>query len=363
MYISDSLSLLRKMIAVPSLSFHETEVRDLISAHLTEWGIRHDTPKNNILAFNKNYSPSLPTLVLDAHIDTVPPAESYTRNPHDPGNDPDTIYGLGANDDGGSVVSMIAAFRHFYDKELPINIVLSLNAEEEKSGPDGARWIYSDEGPFAGHQPEWVIIGEPTGMRAATSERGLLVLDAEAVGVSGHAARNEGVNALYIALEDICRLRQYAFDRISPVMGAVKLNVTQISAGTAHNVIPDSCRFVVDIRPTEQYTNEEIVSLLQAQCKSRLTPRNLTNRSSATPPSSLLLKVVQELGIPTFSSPTTSNWMRTRSEAIKMGPGDSARSHRADEYIHTSEITQAVQGYINFVKQLITPPLNLPLKG
>ena len=360
--LSDSVSLLRKMISVQSTSFHEQEVCTLISSALGGWGIQHSVIKNNILAYNANFSPSLPTLVLDAHIDTVPPAQSYTRDPYDPGHDTETIFGLGANDDGGSVVSMIAVFRHFYDKKLPINLVLSLSAEEERMGPDGAKYIYSNilssepstlhPAPCTLLNPTWVIIGEPTGMRAATSERGLLVLDGKAVGVSGHAARNEGVNALYIALDDINRIRSYHFDRVSPIMGAIKLNVTQISAGTAHNVIPDSCSFVVDIRPTEQYTNQEIVDMLQKECTSQLTPRNLNNHSSATPSSSLLLSVVDTLAIETFSSPTTSNWISINCDAIKMGPGDSARSHRADEYILTSEISDAIAKYISFIDEL-----------
>lgn len=189
-------------------------------------------------------------------------------------------------------------------------------------------------------------------MRAATSERGLLVLDAEAHGVSGHAARNEGVNALYIAIDDIMKLRAHKFARHSEIMGEVKLTVTQIEAGKAHNVVPDLCKFVVDIRPTEQYTNEEIVQELQAMCKSELKPRNLTNRSSASRPGSLLVRTAGKLGIETFSSPTTSDWMRIGVDAIKMGPGDSSRSHHADEYITRAEIEGAIDGYIEFIETL-----------
>lgn len=351
-YIDDSIGLLRKMIATPSFSFEEEKVCKLISESLSDWGIRHQVLKNNILAFNKEYNPSLPTLVLDAHVDTVQPASTYSRDPFDPGNDDDTIFGLGANDDGGSVVSMIATFRYFYDKPLSINLALSLTAEEERSGADGARWLFCEEGPFGKKQPEWVILGEPTNMRAATSERGLLVLDGEATGVSGHAARNEGVSALYIALDDITALRNHRFTKVSPLMGEVKLNVTQINAGTAHNVIPDKCTFVVDIRPTEQYSNEEILAEVQALCKSTLTPRNMENRSSATKSGSELIRIASEMGIETFSSPTTSNWMRVSSDAIKMGPGDSARSHHADEFILRSEIEDAVNKYIKFITSL-----------
>ena len=196
------------------------------------------------------------------------------------------------------------------------------------------------------------IVGEPTGMKAATAERGLLVIDAAAHGVSGHAARNEGENALYIALEDIEKLRNHEFSRISPRMGKVNLNVTQIKAGTAHNVIPDRCDFVIDIRPTEQYTNEEILKELESICRSELKPRNLTNRSSATFTDSPLQKTAEALGIETFSSPTTSDWMRINCDAIKMGPGNSNRSHRKDEFVFISEIEGGIRTYIEFINKL-----------
>lgn len=349
---AESVELLRQMVAIPSLSFEEDAVCSHIAGRLRDWGVDAEVLGRNILARNKHFDPSKPTLALDAHIDTVPAAPSYTRDPFDPGCSSDTVFGLGSNDDGGSVVSLIAAFRYFYEKEIPFNLLLALSCEEERSGPDGARWLYSADGPLAGELPKWTIIGEPTGMRAATSERGLLVLDGEALGVSGHAARAEGVNALYIALDDIQTLRSHVFAKESPIMGKVKLSVTQIAAGSAHNVIPDRCTFVVDIRPTEQYTNEEILEELQALCRSTLKPRNLTNRSSATAPGSLLLATAQKLGIETFSSPTTSNWMRTRSDAIKMGPGESSRSHRADEFIKVAEIEEAVEKYIEFIETL-----------
>ena len=196
------------------------------------------------------------------------------------------------------------------------------------------------------------IVGEPTGMKAATSERGLLVIDATAHGISGHAARNEGKNALYIALEDIDKLRNYSFENVSSRMGKVNLNVTQINAGTAHNVIPDRCSFVVDIRPNEMYENEEILNQLQQICQSELKARNLSNRSSATREGSILLKTVEEAGIETFSSPTTSDWMRISCDAIKMGPGESSRSHRKDEFVFISEIKNAISTYINLIDRL-----------
>ena len=352
-----SVELLRRMVRIPSPSFGEEPVRLEIEKSFKQWGLQYEVIGNNIVARCPWYDNSLPTLAMDAHIDTVPPAQSYTRDPYDPGEDPDIVWGLGSNDDGGSVVAMIAAFRHFceLEKPLPINLVLTLSAEEERSGSGGAEQTYRQRAAFhtEGEYPRWTIIGEPTGMRAATSERGLLVLDGEAKGVSGHAARGEGVNALYIALDDIQTLRAHRFERISPTMGEVRLSVTQINCGTAHNVIPDKCSFVVDVRPTEQYTPAELQKELQTLTKSVLTPRNLRNRSSATPSGSMLLAAAQNLGIETFSSPTTSDWLRVDGEAIKMGPGDSARSHHADEFIKVSEIDEAVQKYEAFICQMV----------
>lgn len=347
------IDLLRQMVRIPSLSFEEGKVASLVSGALDSFGIEHSLLNGNILAVNRHFDPRRRTLALDAHLDTVPASGGYTRDPLDPGDDASIVYGLGSNDDGGSVVSMIATFRHFYNMSLPFNLMLVLTREEERSGSDGARWLYAGDGGLKADgrfpYPDWVIVGEPTGMKAATSERGLLVLDGEARGVSGHAARGEGVNALYIAMDDIAALRAHRFTKISPRMGEVRLNVTQIEAGKAHNVIPDLCRFVVDIRPTEQYTNAGILQELQALCRSSLTARNLTNSSSATAESSPLLAAARSLGLEEFSSPTTSDWMRIGCDAIKMGPGDSSRSHKADEYMLTSEIEQAIDIYIKYI--------------
>ena len=350
----DSIQLLRHLVRIPSLSGQEAEVVACVRRFLSDCGIPSEEVRGNVLALNRRFDPAKPTLALDAHLDTVPANNSYTRDHHDPGNDPDILYGLGSNDDGGSVVSMTAAFRHFFEADMPVNLMLILSRQEEVSGPDGARWLFAPDGLFASGgrfpMPRWVIVGEPTGMRAATSERGLLVIDGQAQGVSGHAARGEGVNALYIALDDIAALRAHRFARISPLMGEVKLNVTQIEAGQAHNVIPDRCRFVVDIRPTEQYSNEEIVDELQALCRSRLTARNLLNRSSATREGSPLLRAVRTLGIEAYSSPTTSDWMRIPCDAVKMGPGESIRSHKADEFILAREIREGIDKYIAFIE-------------
>ena len=348
----EAVELLREMVAIPSPSFHEDAVCSHISNWLTSKGVEHERVGNNIIA-EHIVDPSKPTLMLCAHIDTVDPCEGYTFDPYKPENCPtDMIQGLGSNDDGASVVSMIAVYR-FFSHAIGSgagvkNLTLVLTCEEERSGKGGMTGLWDKRLS----QIDYAIVGEPTGMKAATSERGLLVIDTTAHGVSGHAARNEGKNALYIALEDIDRLRKHEFSKVSPKMGRVNLNVTQINAGSAHNVIPDRCDFVIDIRPTEQYSNEEILQELQAICESELKPRNLANRSSATKEDSPLQKTAERMGIETFSSATTSDWMRITCDAIKMGPGDSNRSHRKDEFVYTEEIRNAIGTYIKFIRSL-----------
>lgn len=345
---AEAVELLREMVAIPSPSFHEDAVCSHISNWLTAKGVEHERVGNNIIA-EHIVDPSKQTLMLCAHIDTVDPCEGYTFDPYKPENCPtDMIQGLGSNDDGASAVSMIAAFRFFGTRTTIPNITLVLTCEEERSGKGGMTGLWGKRL----NRIDYAIVGEPTGMKAATSERGLLVIDATAHGVSGHAARNEGKNALYIALEDIERLRKHEFTKVSPNMGRVNLNVTQINAGSAHNVIPDRCDFVIDIRPTEQYSNEEILQELQAICESELKPRNLANRSSATKEDSPLQKTAERMGIETFSSATTSDWMRITCDAIKMGPGESTRSHRKDEFVYIDEVRNAIEIYIEFIEKL-----------
>lgn len=365
--------LLMEMIAIPSTSFNEDKVADFLFAHLEEragkLNMQHKTVgkrgeivverfANNIVLYRTDFAEEKETLMLNSHIDTVEPAATYTFNPYSPFEKDGCLYGLGSNDDGGSVVSQINAF--FYlngerigedavaPEELNVNLMLVLSAEEERSGQNGLSKFVEEF-----HiQPTCAVIGEPTGMEAAVAERGLLVIDGCATGVSGHAARNEGVNALYIALDDIQRLRNFEFEKKSPLMGDVKLTVTQLNCGTVHNVVPDKAKFVVDIRPTEQYNNSEILQMLQKEVKSELVARNLKNRSSATPQEHLLMKTVEKLHIPVQISATTSDWMKFPRPAVKMGPGLSARSHKADEFIKIEELAGGIEGYINFIKNI-----------
>ena len=360
---SEATALLKEMIAIPSTSFEEDGVCTHLYQRLQEMGISPERIGNNIVC-EMITNQSSPTLMLCAHIDTVAATSGYSFDPFVPDyaiaagvigknlgrkvTENEIVAGLGSNDDGASVVALISVFRYFlnHPEEAGIpNLTLVLTSEEERSGPDGMRSLWGKRLS----RIQYAIIGEPTGMKAATSERGLLVIDAVSEGVSGHAARNEGMNAIYKAVEDIDRLRSHKFTKRSPLMGEVHLNVTQINAGTAHNVVPDKCTFVVDIRPTEKYTNEEIFNELQGICSSTLKARNLANRSSATKEGSPLAAAAETCGIETFSSPTTSDWMRIGCDAIKMGPGESSRSHKKDEFVLVDEIKNAIDTYIEFI--------------
>ena len=344
-----AIELLKALIPIRAYSFEEGPRADFLCSWMAAQGIAPQRIGNNIWA-KEIFDPQAPTLLLCAHIDTVQAADSYTFDAVNPPEDDEKILGLGSNDDGGSLVSMIVTFLYFKRRgSCPVNLLLLLSCEEERSGPGGTRGL----GDFVSANADFAIIGEPTRMRATIAESGLLVIDGCAKGRSAHAARaSEGINAIYKALEDIQRLKEYRFDRVSPILGEVKLSVTQINAGKAHNVVPDSCTFVVDIRPNECYSNKEILDLLQAKVESTLTARNLDNRSSATPQDSPLYRTAEKLGMEMITSPTSSDWMEMPVDAIKIGPGDSNRSHKADEYIFKSEICEGIDIYINFIDNL-----------
>ncbi|MCI1779667.1 MAG: M20/M25/M40 family metallo-hydrolase [Bacteroidales bacterium] len=364
-YEKEAEDLLKKLIRIPSYSYEENERADFLTGYLKEKsklsgaGFSVERIKNNILLIPQPYDGNKQTLMLNSHIDTVKEGSDYTFDPFCAEEKEGRIIGLGSNDDGASVVSQIAAFlylatektedgKKFLLEKFNVNLKLLLTCEEEKSGPDGMAYMADNVKPFA----DFVIIGEPTGMKAAYAEHGLLVLDGVATGKSGHAARNEGINALYIALDDINTLRNFKFEKQSEFLGELKITVTQINAGTAHNVVPDKCSFVVDVRPTEVYTNEEILDILQKSVKSKLTPRSLVHRSSSTPQGHRLLQCMEELGIDRYVSPTTSDWMCLHIPAIKIGPGESSRSHKADEFIKIEEIENGIETYIRIIENL-----------
>jgi len=349
-YHNDAIELLRKMIAIPSISGEESLVSDHICGYLESRGLSPERISNNIVVYSKWSDPSRKTLMLNSHMDTVKPVSAFSFDPFDPQLDPERLFGVGSNDAGASVVSLIHTFLYFEQQErdlLPFNLMLLVSAEEETSGKNGVILALKNI-----RRPDCAIVGEPTCMKAAVGERGLLVVDSVAYGVSGHAARNEGVNAIMVAFDDIAWLRGYSFPLISEKMGAVKCSVTQIEAGTQHNVVPDACKFVMDIRPTDRYTNSQIMDILSSNMKSELKARSLTNKTSITPSDHPLVEAAEKCGIETYISPTTSDWMRMDFPAVKMGPGDSSRSHRADEFIYKDEIRGGVDGYIKFVSAL-----------
>ena len=336
------ITLLQRMIQTPSISGEENAVCTLLAEWMTAEGISVHRVENNLWA---ECGDGPETILLNAHIDTVKPSASYTRDPFDGEYDGQTIYGLGANDDGGSVIAMLAVSMDMMHAPIPgKRIVLTLTAEEENSGRKGIELLLPEIGPI-----DYAIVGEPTSLEMAVAERGLLVLDCEAKGKAGHAAREEGINALYIALEDIQTLRNYEFEKVSPFLGKVKMTTTMIQAGTQHNVVPDTCRFVVDIRSNGLYTNEEILAILRPMLRSTITPRSTRLNASSTPLDTPIIQRAQALGIPIYGSPTMSNMALLSCPKVKFGPGDSSRSHTANEYIHIHEIEQAITLY----KQLL----------
>lgn len=345
--VTDAVELLKRLIATPSLSRDEARTADLIFGYLTERGAAPERLANNVWVRAEGFDPARPTLLLNSHHDTVRPAASYTRDPFAPAIEGDRLYGLGSNDAGASAVSLIQTFLTFRTRKLPFNLVLAVSAEEECMGEHGMRALL----PALGHI-DMALVGEPTGMQAAAGERGLVVLDCTAHGKSGHAARGEGVNALYIALEDIARLRTFRFERESELLGPIGIAVTQIEAGTQHNVVPDTCRFVADVRTTDAYTNEETVEILRAAIRSDAVPRSTRIRASALGAKHPLMRAARAAGRTSYVSPTTSDMALMPFPSLKMGPGQSSRSHTADEYVLLTEIAEGIAVYENYIEKL-----------
>jgi len=342
--MSESAKLLMRLIAAPSLSRQEEATAAILLQYLSDAGVSPQRMGNNVVVQSAAHCRNKPNLLLCSHHDTVKPVSGYSRDPYTPVLEAGRLYGLGSNDAGGALVCLIEVFLRLHRSDLPYNLILALCAEEEISGTEGLAMVLPQLPPI-----DAAIVGEPTGMQAAIGERGLMVLDGEAVGVSGHAARGEGVNAIYRAMEDINILRNFSFEKSSPLMGKVHLQVTQIEGGSQHNVVPDRCRFVVDVRSTDSYSNQEIHQLLQCSVQSTLTPRSLRHAASATPTDSPLMEAVRKVGMSTYISPTTSDWIHLHCPAVKIGPGDSGRSHTADEYILLSELEEGVVGYVELL--------------
>jgi len=345
----DSLQLLKNLIVTPSFSKEENKTADIIEAFFNKKNISTKRKNNNVWVYSKYRNNALPTILLNSHHDTVKPAKGYTRDPFKADIENGKLYGLGSNDAGASLVALIAVFLHFYEqKNLPFNLVLAATAEEEISGKNGIASVLSELGKI-----DLGIIGEPTQMRMAIAEKGLMVVDGYAKGKSGHAAREEGVNALYVALKDIDWIKNYVPEKVSNLLGNTKMSVTQIQAGTQHNVVPDSCHFVVDVRTNELYTNEAIFDILQQNTVSDLKARSFRLSSSGI---ALTHPVVQRglsLGLSYFGSPTLSDQALIQGfPTLKIGCGKSARSHTADEFVEVAEIAEGIEIYIKLLENL-----------
>ncbi len=347
---TDAVGLLKQLIATPSFSKEENDTAEILMQFFEQRGIEHARVGNNIYAKNKNYDASRPSVLLNSHHDTVKPNKGYTLDPFAPVEKDGKLFGLGSNDAGGCLVSLIATFLHFYNIEnAKHNVVFAASAEEEISGVNGIELVL----PFLGNI-DYGIVGEPTQLEMAVAERGLMVIDCTAQGRAGHAARNEGENALYKAVDDINWIRNKKFDKISDLLGESRLTATVIETeNKQHNVVPSQCKFVIDVRVNELYTFEEILAELKANLKSEFKPRTTRMKSTSIPLDHILVKAGINLGRGYYGSPTTSDKALMPFPTLKMGPGDSARSHTADEFIYLSEIEEGIGTYIKLVEQLL----------
>jgi len=345
-HTADVIDLLKRLIATPSFSRKEDKTADLIADFLQQRNISVERQGNNVWAKNAHFAAAKPTILLNSHHDTVQPVQGWTKDPFTPTEEGGTLYGLGSNDAGASLMALLATFLHFYQREdLPYNLLYAATAEEEISGSNGIAAVKEQFGDIAVG-----IVGEPTQMHLAIAEKGLLVVDGVAHGKAGHAARNEGENAIYKALVDVQTIQNLQLEKVSDLLGSVKMTVTQIEAGTQHNVVPDQCRFVIDVRTNECYSNQAVFDILQQHCQSELAARSFRLNSSGIPLDHPLVQRGIALGRTAFGSPTLSDQALLDFPSLKMGPGDSARSHTADEYILLSEIEKGVELYIKLLE-------------
>lgn len=347
--LEQSINLLKGLIEIPSFSKEEVQAANLLNKFFTQNGIPVERVGNNVIVRNKFFSDDKPNILLNSHHDTVKPNKSWTLDPFNPVVEKGKLFGLGSNDAGGAMVSLIATFLHYYERnDLNYNIILAITAEEEISGKNGIESVLPKLPEI-----ELGIVGEPTRMKLAIAEKGLMVLDCIARGEAGHAARNEGVNAIYRAVDDIAWFQEFRFPKESEVLGPVKMNVTIIQAGTQHNVIPDECKFVVDVRTTDAYSNEETLKMIDKYVKSEVTARSTRLQASGISKDHFVLKIAKELNIETFGSPTLSDQALMAFNTVKIGPGDSSRSHTADEYVELTEIEDGMKGYVRLLEEII----------
>lgn len=343
----DTIGLLSGLIRIPSFSREEKDACDYLENWLKANGFSDVRRIGNNLWMESEAPSGKPTILLNAHIDTVKPSHGYTRDPFSPDIEDGKLFGLGSNDDGGSLAALLEAYHDLTAHTQPYRLVFSATAEEEVSGRGGMDVLLPEVGEIA-----FGVIGEPTGMNMAVAEKGLMVLDCSAKGKSGHAARNEGINAIYEAIKDIDWFRSYQFPKVSEYLGPVKMSVTMISSGTQHNVVPDECRFVVDVRPNGMYSNPELLELIKESVKCEVKERSTRIGSSHLPESHPVVQRGLSLGLRPFGSPTTSNQALCSFPTIKIGPGDSSRSHGPDEYIGLDEIALGVEIYVKLLEGL-----------
>ena len=339
-FTNDAVELLKKLIATPSVSRNEKDAADIMEQTIRSYGFEPQREANNIWVIDPHFDESKPTLLLNAHIDTVKPVDSWQRHPYVPTIEGDLLYGLGSNDCGGGLCSLLQIFRMLTEKPQSYNLIYLASAEEEVSGKDGI----SRALPLL-PKIDLAIVGEPTGMNPAVAEKGLMVLDVIAHGKSGHAARNEGVNAIYEALDDMRWIRDYKFEKVSEFLGPTKMTLTVVNAGTQHNVIPDKCTMLVDIRTNEFYDNEEVYHFICQHLKSEVKAHSFRLKSSRIDPEHPLIKKCVAMGMKPFGSPTLSDQALMPFPSFKLGPGESSRSHSADEFIRISEIADAIAKY------------------
>ncbi len=346
----EAIRLLKQLIATPSFSKEENETAEILGAFFDEHSIPYSRVGNNIYAKNKSYDVNKESILLNSHHDTVKPNKGYTMDPFTPIEKDGKIFGLGSNDAGGCLVSLIATFLHYYHQDnLKYNVVFAASAEEEISGVNGIELVL----PYLGNI-NFGIVGEPTKLEMAVAERGLMVIDCTAQGRAGHAARNEGENALYKAIDDINWIRNYHFEKVSQLLGESRLTVTVIDTDNKqHNVVPSQCKFVIDVRVNELYTFEEILEALKLNLKSQFKPRTTRMKSTSIALDHPLVKAGIALGRGYYGSPTTSDKALMPFATLKMGPGDSARSHTADEYIYVDELKDGIDTYIKLLDQLV----------
>lgn len=339
-YVSDAVQLLKKLIAIPSVSRNEKDAADIMEQTIRSYGFEPQREANNLWIIDPHYDESRPTLLLNAHIDTVKPVASWSRDPFSPDVEDGVLYGLGSNDCGGGLCSLLQIFRMLTEKPQSYNLIYLASAEEEVSGKDGITRAL----PLLPHI-DLAIVGEPTGMNPAVAEKGLMVLDVIAHGKSGHAARNEGVNAIYEALDDMRWIRDYKFEKVSEFLGPTKMTLTVVNAGTQHNVIPDKCTMLVDIRTNEFYDNEEVYEFIRQHLKSEVKAHSFRLKSSRIDPEHPLIRKCVAMGMKPFGSPTLSDQALMHFPSFKLGPGESSRSHSANEFIRISEIRDAIAKY------------------